>query len=65
MHESAAAACLPTILSLSDVATHFKVTKNTIRNWIKADAFPRPLPLGGRPRWRLSDVQAFLDQRGA
>ncbi len=41
------------------------VGKSTIYRWMEEGKFPKPIKLGERAAaWRVSDVLAFLEQRG-
>ena len=49
------------IWTAEQVATYFKVTERTLRDWRDRDAtFPQPLDLPGRAlRWYVEDIVAW------
>jgi excisionase family DNA binding protein len=47
------------LLSISDVARLFSVSRQTIVNWSKAGKL-RNFKLGGNVRFRVEDVDAFI-----
>ena len=50
------------LLRLSDVEAKTGIKRSTIYRRIAAETFPAPLSLGpGTVRWRLSDVEAWIE----
>lgn len=57
----ASPAGIETLLRLRDVMDMTKLGSSTIYRKMDADAFPRPVNLGGNVvRWRMSDVQRWI-----
>lgn len=56
-----ATAVTTAVYSLDDVRALFGgASSRTVRRWVDAGKFPRPLPLPGPWRFRRSDVETFL-----
>ena len=56
---------VPSLLTAGDVAGLLRVAPRTVQRMVAAGEFPRPIPITpGRARWRRSDVDAWLEQRG-
>ena len=56
----------PALLTLKEVARDLRVTPRTVQRMVAAGEFPPPVHISpGRSRWRRSDVDAWLDGRGA
>lgn len=53
------------LMSKPSVLEALDVSEGTLKRWITAGKFPRPIRLqaDGVLRWRLSDVEAFVDKR--
>ena len=49
------------LLTPDEVATMFRVSVKTVRNWAKAEKLHPIRTLGGHRRYRESEVRAFLD----
>jgi prophage regulatory protein len=43
-------------LNIRELALRFGCHRNTIFNWVRDGAFPKPVKLGCLSRWALSDV---------
>jgi predicted DNA-binding transcriptional regulator AlpA len=57
-------ASLKSVVEVQEILDLFHVTDRTLRNWVKADRFPKPLPIGRRRLfWRREDVMRALKQR--
>jgi predicted DNA-binding transcriptional regulator AlpA len=52
-------------LTNDDLEALLKVDRRTIKRWVAAKQFPEPFYLNNRPRWRQSDVTAFLERVGS
>lgn len=53
-------------LSDRELATRYEVSRVTPWRWAKKGAFPSPVKLGPNcTRWKLSDVEAWEESRGA
>jgi len=50
----------PAVYTLDEVAAMMKASTRTIRRWIDAGKFPRPLPLPGQLRFRCHDIDALV-----
>lgn len=49
------------LFSLQEVADLLQLHPDTIRGWIRAGRFPRPIELTAKvKRWRSSDIEAFI-----
>jgi predicted DNA-binding transcriptional regulator AlpA len=49
------------VLNVREVAALFKVTEKTIRNWVRAGHFPKPLAVGGKKLfWTEQEVERVL-----
>ncbi len=51
------------LLDEAAVAQRFEFAKNTLAKWRCQGRGPRFIKLGGRIRYRLSDVEAYLRER--
>ena len=51
----------PQLLRLREVRTMIGLSAATIYRNVAAGTFPRPVKVGGASRWRLSDLQVWLD----
>lgn len=51
-----------TMLTLSDVASIFDVTKRTVHRWIDAGDIPESGKVGGRRYWPYSQIKDWIDQ---
>ena len=54
---------LPPLATKKQVADWAGVSTRQIEILTKAGAFPDPIRIGTRPRWRRSDLLAWLDQQ--
>lgn len=50
------------LLTPSEVARMFRVDPKTVTRWAQAGRLPAIRTLGGHRRFRLSDIQAALDE---
>lgn len=48
-------------LKIAEVATMLKVDRSTLYRWDKEN-YLKPLRVGGKPRYKLSDVEAILSK---
>lgn len=48
------------LLDMHALSPYVSLHKTAIYALIREGKFPRPLKLGGRSRWRRSDVDAFI-----
>lgn len=54
------------LINVKQYAERIGVSTDTIRRWGRQGFGPRPVRLGPRAvRYRLSDVEAWIEQRGA
>jgi len=53
------------LLTLQAVCAALSVSRCTIKRWRKAGTFPEPIRLqrGAPLRWRLRDIESFIDRR--
>ncbi len=64
--QTAASTSIPKLLASSDVALIIGKSEITIKNWIYRRKpfppdFPRPFKIGSEWRWRLSDLERYID----
>jgi prophage regulatory protein len=52
-----------TFFSTSDILARYDVTMITLRRWIADGTFPKPMKIGNRYRWKISEVEAFEESR--
>lgn len=50
-------------LTIKEVCKRFKCSPSTVYRWIKVDAFPRGLVIGGTVRWPLKQIEQFEADR--
>lgn len=49
-----------TYLTDKEVASHFNVSTDSIRRWIREGHFPKPMRIGtGTSRWLRTDIEAY------
>lgn len=51
----------PELLTKADVAKLLQVSGRQVEILVKARRLPQPLRLSNHPRWRRSELMAFLD----
>jgi predicted DNA-binding transcriptional regulator AlpA len=50
------------LLRIADICALAGICRWTWRNWVRAGIAPQPVPnLPGHPRWKASEIAAFLD----
>ena len=55
-----------TLLTISQVAERLSVSHYTVARWLREGQFPKPIFLTNLSRrWRLRDIEAFIDKRAA
>lgn len=60
----AAAADIGQLLTIKDVATLLRTTRQAVGLWVRRGRFPSPITVGPRKRlWRASAVRAWLQER--
>jgi len=52
----------PTLISQIEICRRLEISDETWRRWRAAGKTPAPVGLPGRPRWRVSDIDAFTQQ---
>jgi predicted DNA-binding transcriptional regulator AlpA len=53
------------VMTLTQLADYWQVTKQSIINWVKRDEFPLPVHyVGGDPRFHLSEINAWSKMEG-
>lgn len=50
------------LLKLSDVEQTIKLKKDFIYNSIKQGTFPKPIKIGNASRWKMSEIQKWIEQ---
>lgn len=50
------------LLKLSDVEQTIKLKKDFIYNNIKKGTFPKPIKIGNASRWKMSEIQKWIEQ---
>ena len=53
-----------TFLTVADVAVRYKVSRTTLDRWRAAGSMPAAQRINGRPRWRLSVLEAWENDQG-
>ena len=51
------------LMKIGDVARTFSVHRETVRRWVRRGEFPPPIKVGHFIRWRVSDIDSFLEKR--
>ena len=52
------------LLKITEVAKLLTVSPRTIRRWMKAEGFPKPIEFSGKAhRWWLEDVENWVNAR--
>ena len=51
------------MVTVAEVADLLQVTPQTVYNLIHRGEIPRPLKIGGATRWRLADIERWLEAR--
>ena len=54
--------CNLQLLTIKEVAQRLAVSVDTIRRLAEARKFPQPVRVGRSVRWRMADVEAYLDR---
>jgi predicted DNA-binding transcriptional regulator AlpA len=49
--------------SIKAVVEQFSITDETLRRWVKMGMFPKPIKVGRRVLFRVSDLIAFEAER--
>lgn len=49
------------LLDVQDVKAYTGLSVTTIYKYVKQGIFPQPKKIGRSTRWRLADVQAFIN----
>lgn len=50
-------------IGISDIMDFFKVSRETVRIWIKKKPnFPKPIKIGKRVVWKKSVIEKYLDE---
>jgi len=53
------------LLSIDQVARRLKVSPDTINRWCRTGEFYRPMYVGKLPRWRVRDLNRWVEERAA
>jgi predicted DNA-binding transcriptional regulator AlpA len=51
------------LLNTAQAMKWLGVSESTWHRWKSAGLLPQPVRLPGRPRWRLKDLERWLEQR--
>ena len=51
------------LIDIKEVARRLSVSRQTVMRLVEAGQFPRPIHVGRSLRWRLADVQAWIDEQ--
>jgi predicted DNA-binding transcriptional regulator AlpA len=51
----------PELLTKTDLSNWIQVSGRQIENLVRAKRLPEPIRLGKHPRWRRSELMAFID----
>jgi predicted DNA-binding transcriptional regulator AlpA len=52
-----------TLLDPDDLAAYLKIDVRSLRRLRNSDGFPKPIMLGGSPRWRRETIDAWLAEQ--
>ena len=58
--ETASPVKLTPLLTIEDLSIFFGMAVGTIYNWVSKGYGPTPCRIGGKLRWRLEDVTAWV-----
>lgn len=50
------------LLRRDEVAKMFKVTEQTVWEWVKYKILPKPIKMGSIPYWRLEDIEKIVNK---
>ena len=50
------------LLTDCDLGSILRVSRSTIWRWAYQGILPKPLKIGGASRWKIEDVEVFLDK---
>ncbi len=50
------------LLTLAEVCKLLAVSRPTVYDRLRAGTFPKPFYIGKAPRWRLGEINAWVDQ---
>ena len=53
-----------TFLTVAEVAARYRISRTSLDRWRAQGAVPAPSRFNGRPRWRLSELQAWEAKQG-
>lgn len=51
------------LIDVDEVARRLAVSAQTVRRLVAAGQFPAPIRVGRSVRWRLADVEAWIDEQ--
>ncbi|WP_209691854.1 helix-turn-helix domain-containing protein [Agrobacterium tumefaciens] len=54
---------MPALLTSEEILSTFKVSPRTLRRWLTASDFPRPIKTGRSRRWFAADIEAYLNAK--
>lgn len=50
------------LIDLDEVLERLGISEKTLRRWIAANEFPKPLRVAGKPRWRARVFNRFVEE---
>lgn len=50
-------------IRLKRLARLLDVSPKTVGRWVREGKFPKPIYIGGEPRWRVTEVAVFLEKQ--
>jgi len=50
---------MPEVLKTPDILRRYRITKPTLRRWLRAGRFPAPFVVANRAMWRVGDIEQF------
>ncbi len=50
------------LYTFEELISKFKISKQTLYDWIKNNSFPKPFKIGRRIFWRKSEIEAYIEK---
>ena len=51
------------LLTPEDIMKIFKVSRATVDNWVRDGALPKPIKMGRRIFWKLSEIEEYIESQ--